>query len=589
MTINLSAPERIIKNVELIRMLREPSMSIADRADNLIFNVCEHGIDFRDTVQEILDDADAGREFKIKAEAEGTSALKAERYLGSFQCPHGRLYAMVTNGQGQMCLPAEAEKIEQIKVGDGVLIDFKQERVVGLDGRAPIAGEVVSVAAKPADKPGHVIINYQGHRQLARLHHDLEREPDACQPGRELVYEPISQFALAPIDSASSGDELLVDLDTIAEVRREDVGCPKPVVSEIVERARHFIEHPDWIERMQVRARCSYLFVGGTGSGKSYHLKLIAREYHDLLEEFTGHRTSRLVIVDASQFWSPLFGETEQRITRWFDGFQRVASQPLRDRDGRELRAPIVVAMEECEALLRNRGESQGSSHLFDRPLALLLQKVESLDSTLNAPVFWILSTNKRELVDSAAMRRLGMRQVRFGSLRAAEAWAVLKTKIPDSMPIHTGDDRAPAGEGNDGNDGNEPRDALLQAVIGYLYGPTPKQAIAEVRLGNSERRLLNRSDVVTPAVLEEAVSAAVDRCLRKSHRAGRLLGLDAADIVGFLHRHFVSLARTLRPHNMADHASDWYERDRSTVVDVVPLADDIKNSPHFMGGVLAP
>ena len=94
------------------------------------------------------------------------------------------------------------------------------------------------------------------------------------------------------------------------------------------------------------------------------------------------------------------------------------------------------------------------------------------------------------------------------------------------------------------------------------------------MRLGNSERRVLNRSDVVTPSVIEEAVSAGVDRCLRKSHKAGKLLGLDAVDVVGFLHRHFTNLARTLRPHNLAEHAADWYENDRLNVQDVVPLVD---------------
>jgi hypothetical protein len=84
---------------------------------------------------------------------------------------------------------------------------------------------------------------------------------------------------------------------------------------------------------------------------------------------------------------------------------------------------------------------------------------------------------------------------------------------------------------------------------------------------------MLNRADVVTPAIIDEAVSGAADRCMRKSHRAGRLIGLDAADIVGYLDRHFASLARNLRPHNVAEYATDWFERDRPTIADVVPLA----------------
>jgi SpoVK/Ycf46/Vps4 family AAA+-type ATPase len=277
------------------------------------------------------------------------------------------------------------------------------------------------------------------------------------------------------------------------------------------------------------------------------------------------------VIVDASDFWDPLFGATERRIARWAEKIEKLGAGRLRGRDGRDVQIPLIIALEECEALLRGRGETQGSGHLFDRPLSLLLQKTESLESTLQLPIIWIMTSNRADLVDAAARRRMGMRLVVFGSLRASEAVAVLKTKLSDSMPIY----------GENGSNA-ERRAALVRSVINYLYGPEPNQAIAEVRLGNSERRLLNRADVVTPAVIDEAVSGAVDRCLAKSRRAGLLLGLDAADVIGYLDRHFAGLARTLRPHNVAEYATDWYERDRPMITDVVPLATRRRSVPLF-------
>jgi SpoVK/Ycf46/Vps4 family AAA+-type ATPase len=289
-----------------------------------------------------------------------------------------------------------------------------------------------------------------------------------------------------------------------------------------------------------------------------------------MAELYTGERISRLVIVDASQFWDPLFGMTEQRIAAWAEKIQKLGSQKLRGRDGRELRFPLLVAIEECESLLRQRGERDGSGHLFDRPLALLLQKIESLESALDVPIIFIATSNRPDLADAAALRRLGMRQVIFGSLCADEARAVLEKKTAEPMKLFDEETR--------GRDAA--RDALVRAVLGYLYGPVPRQPLAEVRLGNSERRVLNRRDVVTPAVIEEAVSAAVDRSLRKSRRAGRLVGLDAADVIGALERHFTSLARNLRPHNLAEHAADWFERERPMVMEVVPLTNGRRHVP---------
>lgn len=567
---NTSHIEAAMRNEHLLAAMRDGNMSVADRGDMLIFTLCEHGVDCRSPVQGLISEADLGRELKKKADAEGKATLVSERFLGTLEQPPDRCYAMVTRGQGHVCLPTARDKLQQLRVGDAVLIDLKQERIVGRDGHAPLAGEVVSIESQPPDKPDHVIVKHHDQRQLARLHHHLRDHPEACQPGKQVVYDSTTHFALASIETGSSGDELLADPDGIAKVRREDVGAPKPVVGEILARARQFIDHPGWTERMHVRPRCSYIFAGGTGSGKSFHLKLIASEVHDLVEQYTGERTSRLVMVDASKFWTPYFGETEQRIVQWAESLAKLGSRQLTALDGRPLQVPFLVVLEECESLLRSRGEMQGSGHLFDRPLALLLQKIESLESTLSIPIIVIASSNRPDLVDAAALRRLGMRQVTFGSLRAGEALAVLKTKVPPTMPIYDGA----------GQDHEEARDALFRAVIGYLFGPEPKQAIAEVRLGNSERRMLTRSDVVTPAVIEEGVSWAVDQCLRKSERAGRLLGLDVADVIGFLHRHFIGLARTLRPHNIAEHATEWFERERPTIVEVVPQVDERRAGP---------
>ena len=65
------------------------------------------------------------------------------------------------------------------------------------------------------------------------------------------------------------------------------------------------------------------------GTGKSYHLKLLATEIHDFVEALTGVRTSRLVMLDASNFWCPYFGETEQRIARWAAKLEQLGSRAL--------------------------------------------------------------------------------------------------------------------------------------------------------------------------------------------------------------------------------------------------------------------
>ena len=176
-------------------------------------------------------------------------------------------------------------------------------------------------------------------------------------------------------------------------------------------------------------------------------------------------------------------------------------------------------------------------------------------------PIIWVATSNRIDLADPAAIRRLGLRRTVFGTLSLPEAAAVLSTKLPADLPIF-----------QENGDRGAARNAVIQRVLGYLYGPNPKQGLVEVQLANSERRTLNRCEMVTPAVIEEAISSATDECLRKSHRAGSLLGLDADAVIGFLHRHYTGMAQTLRPHNIAEHCPEWFADEAPVVHNVVPL-----------------
>src|SRR5262249_58462547 len=131
----------------------------------------------------------------------------------------------------------------------------------------------------------------------------------------------------------------------------------------------------------------------------------------DFVEGLTGQRVSRLVMCDASSFYSPLFGATEENIKRWFESLARLGKLVLRGKDGRPVKVPLLVVLEEAEALLRGRGEGGGSSHLFDRPLALMLQKLDAITNELEVPLIFCSTTNRPDLVDPAARRRLGVCQ----------------------------------------------------------------------------------------------------------------------------------------------------------------------------------
>jgi hypothetical protein len=101
--------------------------------------------------------------------------------------------------------------------------------------------------------------------------------------------------------------------------------------------------------------------------------------------------------------------------------------------------------------------------------------------------------------------------------------------------------------------------------------------------MSNSQHRTLDRRDLVTPAVLNEAVSWAKDRALQRSARARYLQGLNADDIVLYLRRHYRSLCQNLQPHNVAEHAPHLVAGQSLHVTGVVSLQQNQRPAVPLM------
>jgi hypothetical protein len=553
---------------KLAEMLRDVSVSPQDRGDMFTYATRDEAFEHREILQGIIAEADLGRALQERMEAVTRHSLASERFLGSYHVSPNSPYAIVTNGPQVMYLPTTSEEIANFRRGDSILIDMESRQIVGRDGAAPISGEIVSIESRPPEHPGHAVIQQRDQLELVRLTSDMIDRTDSCQPGDQVLYDSVRKFVLGPVTTRSNGDELLTNPQSLAAVRREDIGSLHPVVDEIRDRYLAAIEHPHWCRALQVRTRCSYLWVGGSGTGKSFHLKLLANEIHDIVESLTGIRSSRLVMLDASDFWAPYFGETEQRIARWAAKLEQLGSRALTTRDGRLVHFPLLICLEEGESLLRGRGESDGSGHLFDRALSLFLQKTDSLENALQVPLMWITTSNRPDLADSAGLRRMGMRRVVFDMLSPAGIRSVLLKKIPADMPL-----------GAHGQPSEAARMACVHQLLGYLVGPQPKQEVAEVVLQDGRRQPVLRQDMISPALLEETVSAGVDAALRKSRQQGRLVGLDANDMIHFLHRHFADLVPTLRAHNIAEYCPRLFRKQSPLVRDVQPLLEPAQRS----------
>lgn len=517
------------------------------RADWFILEICERGRDYLPAMERLVTQADKGRELESNANGLQGQTVVAERYLGHFQLGP-IVMATVTGKDTDITAPIHPELAKKLDFGDPVYVSML-EGIIDRNDHPHESGEVVTIDSIPTEGNG-LLVKHGDHVVLARCTKKL-KDSAQCIPGNKVIFDATRRFVIAICPNEPTGEAILAD-PTNFKVDRSQVGAIKPVVDEILHRVRLYVERPEMVRDFGVRNRSSYLFSGPTGCGKSFHLQLLAKELHDLVEHYTGQRHPRIAMLDASKVWNPYFGSTEQRIADWFYQLEKAGKIDMVGKDGNPIQFPLVVVLEECEALFRSRSGDAGcdSHHLFDRPMSLLLQKIDSLEGALNNPVIWIATTNRPDLADAAALRRIGSRQVHFGTLDQEETVSVLETKVGQRTPIQ-----------------GMSRSQFISTVADYLFSSDRKQPLIKIKFQNGHDRVINRNQLVTPAMIDEAYSAAVDHCLHHAVDDDGVHGLSHEVIISFFEKHFEGLSRNLGPQTIPDY---FPELRRSQITGVV-------------------
>lgn len=183
----------------------------------------------------------------------------------------------------------------------------------------------------------------------------------------------------------------------------------------------------------------------------------------------------------------------------------------------------------------------------------MLLQKMDSAQRDTETPLLFIATTNRRELVDAAGKRRFGDRGVLFGNLDACGALGVLEKKLPEGVPLATGESCAT-------EDPASARRVLLRRVLFHLFGDGDEQRIAEIVLRDSSRVPVHRRDLISGAILDSAVSRAKDEAMRRAAEAGELLGIDGETLIAALDDLLDELVAGFSPQNVIDYVPHLFD-----------------------------
>lgn len=459
-----------------------------------------------------------------------------------------RVHVVLPDGVERFPLLREPIQLQELVTGQTVFLDGKGVAVIAASRWLPQAGqEAVFVRALPDSDC--IEVKYQDQPAILYAAKPLL---DAIAAGRvkrndRVVWCPQRRFAFCAVPPEEDRRYRFVDATKIPEVvAARDIGRPHWILDWMLRRLRIMLFHPHLMERLDFRPRCSVFLSGPSGTGKTLTISAFLHEAHRLMAEFAGIEQlgSRLIRVKSSDLLSHLFGMTDQNIDALFDDILALARDTT-DIDGRPVALPIIVLMEEAEALAKRRGEFDGA--IYDRVIGMLLQRLDDpTDSLANVPLFWITTSNRAEIMDSAMWRRLAGVRAEFRRLDRDGVRAVLHKKLKPKFPYAS----------HNGTPQSDLRTQTIDRIVASLYSPQGEDAgQLELTLNDGQKLTKHRRDLLTGAVIERAVSLAIESVAGAAvENGGELEGLSADRLIEALHHVVDGDLRNITKFNAGDY-----------------------------------
>jgi transitional endoplasmic reticulum ATPase len=212
----------------------------------------------------------------------------------------------------------------------------------------------------------------------------LRRSLRHTAPGRDaLTLETLEEIAVTAADFESAHRrvrpsamrELLVQVPDVSWL---DIGGVDEAVRTLRDGIELPLRRPEAFANLGIRAAKGFLLFGPPGTGKTLLAKAVAHEAE-----------ANFISVTSSDVLSKWYGESEREISRLFTRARQVA--------------PVVIFLDEIDALAPQRGSAAGEAGASDRVVNTLLAELDGLKELRD--VFVIGATNRPTLLDPALLR----------------------------------------------------------------------------------------------------------------------------------------------------------------------------------------
>jgi ATP-dependent 26S proteasome regulatory subunit len=469
---------------------------------------------------------------------------------GEMPGPKPRAFVITPDGQERYPIVREHLDIKKLRPGMTVYLDGKGITVLGSSNTIPRVGQQASFMRRfpESDQIEVAVRDEKLVVNAAQSVLDAEEEEKLTRGDRLLIC-PRRQFAFRVIPPEQDRTHRFVDRNQMPDViASRDIGKPHWCLGYMTRRTRILLFRKDLLKRFDLRPRFAVLMDGPTGTGKTLTIRAFLHEFGKMLKERTGRDDlgSRVIRVKVSELLSEWLGRSDKNIEELFDDIKSIASEEVETSKGEKMLLPVVVILEEVEGLARRRGEQDGSG-VYDRIIGTLLQRLDDPTEDLGKlPLILIATSNRPDLIDSAMWRRLAGIRARFTRLDREGLAAVLSKKLKPHYPFAS----------RNGTPAEDLRRDLIDQIVAWLYSPAGEdKGLIEITLRDGKKLTKHRRDFLTGAVLEQAVSNAIDQTVFTAAEAGEnKAGLNASALIDALRRHTDGLADNLTAHNIDDY-----------------------------------
>jgi Cdc6-like AAA superfamily ATPase len=469
---------------------------------------------------------------------------------GEMPGPKPRAYVITPDGQERYPILREGVHIDKLESGMTVYLDAKGALVLGSSHAIPKVGQQASFLRRyPGTDQIEVVIRDEKLVVFA-ANSVLQAENEGkLTRGDRLLICPRRQCAFQVIPPEQDRKHRFVDRSRLPHVvASRDIGKPHWVLGYMMKRTRILLFRTDLLERFDLRPRFAVLMDGPTGTGKTLTIRAFLHEFDRIVAERTGRTDlgSRVIRVKVAELLSEWLGRSDKNIEELFDDIKSIAAEEIETATGEKILVPVVVILEEVEGLARRRGGQDGTG-VYDRIVGTLLQRLDDPTEDLGKlPVILIATSNRPDLIDSAMWRRLAGMRAHFTRLDCEGLAAVLGKKLKPHYPFAA----------RNGAPAEQLRRDLIDQVVAWLYSPAGEdKGLVEITLRDGKKLTKRRRDFLSGAVIEQAVSNAIDQAVfAAAESTNGHAGLSAAALIDALRRHIDGLADNLTAHNVHDY-----------------------------------